>query len=115
MAAIDWDPHYRHGYMGVAPTKDTYKYMRIGDRVEECRTVEVHSFAMGDVEDPDLFAAEPLIAWEKSEMGQWVMANAVETPTWHRMADPVTMGYRYTIRAKLAGPKLTEYLLRQGR
>ena len=89
--------------------------MRIGDRVEECRTVEVHSFAMGDVEDPYLFAAEPLIAWEKSEIGQWVMANAVETPTWHRMADPVTMGYRYTIRAKLAGPKLTEYLLRQGR
>ena len=36
------------------------KYNIIGDRVEECKEIIVHSFSMGDVEDPDLYAAQPL-------------------------------------------------------
>jgi hypothetical protein len=90
------------------------KYVVIGDCVEEVKTVVVHEFSMGDVEDPDLFAAEPLIAWEKSEQGQWVMKNACDTPTWNRSADPVLMGFRYRITAKLTGPALTEWLLKYG-
>lgn len=89
------------------------KYVVVGDRVEEVKTVVVHEFLMSDVEDPDLCAAEPLLAWEKSEQGQWVMNNACDTPTWHRSADPITYGYRYRITAKLMGPALTEWLLRQ--
>jgi hypothetical protein len=91
------------------------KYMVIGDRVEQVETITVHSFSLSDVEDPDLYAAEPLIAWEKSDQGQWVMRNACDTPTRHRMADPATYGYKYVIRAKLTGPALTEWLLRYGR
>ena len=90
------------------------KYVIVGDRVEEVKTITVHKFTMSDVEDPDLHAAEPLIAWEKSEQGQWVIKNACDTPTWHRMADPSTYGYSYIIRAKLMGPALTEWLLRYG-
>ena len=90
------------------------KYNIVGDRVEECREIVVHSFTMGDVEDPDLYAAEPMIEWEKSDQGQWIMKNAADTPTWHRMADHVTYGYKYQIRAKLTGPALTEWLLRYG-
>lgn len=82
--------------------------------MEECRTITVYSFAMGDVEDPDLYAAEPLCKWEQSEQGQWIMKNAADTPTWHRMADTASMGYRYAIRAKLQGPALTEWILRYG-
>jgi hypothetical protein len=91
------------------------KYVVIGDRVEEVRTVVVHEFSLGDVEDPDLYAAEPLIAWEKSDLGQWVMNNSCDTPTWHRIADPVSYGYKYRITAKLTGPGLTEWLLRYGK
>lgn len=91
------------------------KYNIVGDRVEECRTVVVHSFSIFDVDDPDLQIAKPMIDWEKSEKGQWIMKNAVDTPTWHRMADPMTYGYKYQIRAKLMGPALTEWLLRYGR
>ena len=87
---------------------------RVGDRVKEVRTIVVHSFTVGDVEDPDLYAAQPLIEWEKSERGQWMMANAVETPSWHRFADPALLGYKYQIQAKLQGAKLTEWLLRYG-
>jgi hypothetical protein len=89
-----------------------YKYNVIGDRVEECREVIVHSFTMGDVDDPDLYAAQPLHEWEKSEAGQWVMKNAVDTPTWYRISDPMNFGYKYQIHAKLMGPPLTEWLLR---
>lgn len=101
------------GYLGISPTKDTYRYMKIGDRVEEVRTIVVHEFMMGDVEDPDLYAADPLLKWEKSEIGQWVMNNALETPSWHRIPDTLQFGYKYQIRAKFAGARLTEYLLRR--
>jgi hypothetical protein len=103
------------GFLGSAPTKDTYKYMLVGDRVEEVREVVVHEFTMGDVEDPDLYAAEPLWKWQQSEMGQWIMENAVETPSWYRIPDMMQYGYKFQVRAKLMGPKLTEYLLRQGK
>jgi hypothetical protein len=90
------------------------KYVVIGDRVEEVKTIVVHSFNMSDVEDPDLWAAESLIEWEKSDRGQWIMKNACDTPTWYRTADPSTFGYKYIITAKLTGPPLTEWLLRYG-
>jgi len=111
--ALDWQS--RQGWLGNEPTATTYEYTLVGDRVEQTKTVVVHSFSMGDVEDPDLYAAEPLIKWEKSEAGQWVMNNAVETPSWHRMADNQMIGYRYEIRARLRGAALTEWLLRHGR
>jgi len=91
-----------------------YKYNVIGDRVEECKEIVVHQFSMGDVEDPDLYAAQPLYEWQQSEAGQWVMKNAADTPTWYRMADPISYGYKYQVRAKLMGPALTEWLLRHG-
>jgi hypothetical protein len=81
--------------------------------MEEIKELVVHSFTMGDVEDPDLYAAQPLSEWERSEQGQWIMKHAVETPTWYRMADPVSYGYKYEIRARFAGPALTEMLLRK--
>ncbi len=91
------------------------KYVIVGDRVEEVKTVVVHEFSMGDVEDPDLYAAQPLSDWERSEKGQWVMKNACDTPTWYRLSNPATFGYQYQIRAKLMGPSLTEWLLKYGR
>lgn len=53
---------------------------------ERSVTMVVHEILLGDVEDPVLFAAEPLIAWEKTEQGQWVMKNSVDKPTWYLCA-----------------------------
>jgi hypothetical protein len=100
------------GYFGTEPTKDTYRYMQIGDRIEEVREVVVHEFTMGDVDDPDLYAAQPLWEWQQSEQGQWIMENSVETPSWYRIPDTLQYGYKFQVRAKLSGPRLTEYLLR---
>ena len=60
----------------------------------------VHSFTMADAEDPDLYAAEPLYKWEKSEEGKWVMEHAVEQPIWQRIIEQNTYMYRYVIKAK---------------
>jgi hypothetical protein len=96
--------------------RNKYIIMKDGntDRVEEVKELIVHTFNVGDVEDPDLYAAEPLFEWEKSEPGQWVMKHALETPSWYRAVDFHTFGYKYHIKAKFAGVALTELLLRQG-
>jgi hypothetical protein len=108
------DAYFKH-HSPYTHRPPKHKYNVIGDRVEECKEVVVHEFSMGDVEDPDLYAAQPLYDWEKSDIGQWVMKNAADTPTWYRMADPMSYGYKYQIRAKLIGPSLTEWLLRYGK
>jgi hypothetical protein len=106
---------YFHNHTDRVYRPPMTKYVIVGDRVEEVKTVVVHEFQMGDVEDPDLYAAEPLMAWERSEAGQWCMKNAADTPTWYRMADPISYGYKYQIHAKLMGPALTEWLLRNSK
>jgi len=106
---------HAQGWLGERPVKDTYKYMIVEDRVEEVRELVVHEFTLGDVEDPDLYAADPIIKWQQSEMGMWIMANAFEPPSWHRVPDTLQYGYRYQIRAKLMGARLTEFLLRNNK
>jgi len=70
--------------------------MKISD---EAINVVVHKFRMGDVEDPALYAAEPLYQWEHSEPGQWVMKNSIQTPTWHLIPNPDFFGHEVLIRA----------------
>ena len=96
------------------PDWPAMRYNIVDGRVEESRRVVVHSFAVDDVEDPELWAAEPIHKWENSEQGQWVVANAAETPVWHRNIDHATYSHNYAITAVLAGSKLTEWLLRYG-
>jgi hypothetical protein len=74
--------------------------------------VKVHKFSVGDVEDPDIYAAEPLWEFEQSEKGKWVTDNSIETPTWHRYADHNTFGYVYYITAKLPKEKYTFFRLK---
>ena len=74
--------------------------------------VVVHHFPMGDVEDPDLYAAEPLYNWQQSEAGTWVMAHAVEPPFWVRQPDLSSYGYRYYIVARLREQDQTYFKLK---
>jgi len=78
------------------------EYKLIDERVVKFLDVVVHEFGMGDVEDPDLYAAQPLHDWQQSEQGKWVMEHAVETPFWHRHVDPYEYGYRYYVVARLS-------------
>lgn len=88
--------------------------MLIDGQVHEIYTVRVHEFRMGDVEDPDLYAAQPLWDWQESEIGKWVMDRAVDTPEWHRQSDPITFGHRYVILAKLKDIDYTAWQFKWG-
>ena len=79
------------------------EFQLIDGRPVKISTVVVHEFAMGDVEDPDIYAAEPLLAWQKSKAGEWVMLHSVDQPQWHRRADLhlYGYGYRYYVTARL--------------
>ena len=74
--------------------------------------VKVYEFNLGDVEDPDLYAGEPLYQWQQTEAGQWVMEHAVETPFWHRVVNPYTFGYTYYIIARLSEQDHTYWTLK---
>jgi hypothetical protein len=91
------------------------RYKVENDIVKEIHKVVVHQFTMGDVEDPDLYAAEPMWKWQESEQGKFVMENAVDQPEWHRQLDPGTYGYKYAITAELEAKKLSEFYLRWGK
>lgn len=71
-------------------------------------------FNIGDVEDPEIYAAEPIYNWQQTEHGRWVMEHAHDLK-FYTQPDLATLGYTVTIRGKLPdGPLVTEYLLRWG-
>ena len=102
----DQYPEYQHW--------QAEEYKIINDHVVRFSDICVHEFTMGDVEDPDLYAAEPLLEWQHSEMGKFVMSKAIETPEWHRHADHTTYGYQYAVVAKLKERDYTFWVLKWG-
>jgi hypothetical protein len=67
---------------------------------------------MGDVEDPDIYAAQPIYQWQQTDQGRWVMEHAHDL-TYFTSADPHGYGYRISIRGTINDPKrITEYYLR---
>jgi hypothetical protein len=72
----------------------------------------VHEFFIGDVEDPDIYAAEPVWTWQRSELGQWVTTHVVGEIYWTRAADYASYGFRYRIMARLSEQNQTFFKLK---
>ena len=102
------------GYMNKPKVIKTHDVMVFGDNVHKIHTVVVHRFQMGDVEDPDLYAAQPLWEWQASEMGKWVMERAVDTPEWHRQMDQLQYHMQYAVTAKMKDVDYTFWVLKWG-
>ena len=88
------------------------EYKIIDDRVVRFNDICVHEFTMGDVEDPDLYAAQPIWEWQESEAGKFVMEHAAETPYWIRQVDHSSYGHQYKIIARLSEPNQTFFKLK---
>jgi hypothetical protein len=88
------------------------EYKIINDQLVRFSDVCVHEFTMGDVEDPDLYAAQPLWEWQDSEAGKFVMEHAAESPYWIRQTDHSSYGYQYRIMARLSEPNQTFFRLK---
>lgn len=76
--------------------------------------VKVHEFVMSDIDDFEIYVADPLYKWEKSEQGQWVMSNATETPYYTSGFDHRTYGMRVVIMADLSEENVTYFNLKWG-
>lgn len=72
----------------------------------------VHSFGIGDVEDPEIYSAAPILDFEKSEKGQWLKERAVEQMSYTIGVDPYSYGYRCSIWAVLKEEDLVFYRLK---
>ena len=86
----------------------------IGDKAVRFRDICVHEIRMGDVEDPDLFVADPIWKWQESDAGKFIMEHAIEKPYWTRQADISSYGHVYRIMARLSEQHETFWTLKWG-
>jgi hypothetical protein len=56
---------------------------------------------IADCEDPEIYAAAPIIEWQHTDEGAWVMKHAVETPSYRIRTCPDTWGYVVDIYGQL--------------
>ncbi len=77
-------------------------------------TLEIiaHRFSVGDVEDPDIYAGQPIYEWEQSEAGQWMMKHSNPTPMWQRELNHLTYGTDYVIKGYLTPDQYTYWKLK---
>jgi hypothetical protein len=107
---LDWES--KSGIVGAPRGNINHDVIVVDDHAVRIHTILAHTFRVGDVEDPILYAALPLYQWEHSEEGQWIMQHAVEAPKWHRQADPLNYDYSFAITAKLKERDYTYWLVK---
>jgi hypothetical protein len=66
---------------------------------------------MGDTEDPYLMAGFPLSEWERTETGQWVIANTLEPPVFYCIPNQY-LGYNIVVEALFTKESAVEYALK---
>jgi hypothetical protein len=72
-----------------------------------------HSFTMGDVEDPELYAAGPITEWQKTEQGQWVMQHCLD-PQYRFRSHPQTWGHHVELFGNLDERSAVVFTLKWG-
>lgn len=74
--------------------------------------ITFHIFTMGDVDDIDVYVAQPIYEWQQTDKGRWVMENA-HNLTYFTQHDDYHWGHKVAIRGEINDPrKVTEYYLR---
>ena len=72
----------------------------------------VHQFNMSDVEDPEIYAAQPIWEWQQTDVGQWVMQHSRPEPYWLVGFGGTSYGYRVQIVANLSDQDVTFFHLK---
>ena len=71
----------------------------------------LHQFRMGDVDDVEIYVAQPIYEWQQTPQGRWCTEHA-ENLHYLTGFDPGGWGYRITITGDLEDKLATEFLLR---
>lgn len=93
-------------------TKEVCKQGKLA--LEEVYSVVVLSFQMGDVDDLEIYIAQPIWEWKQTDQGKFVIDNTVKQCVIERHIDHFSFGYKIQVRAFLEKKKLAEYYLRWG-
>jgi len=72
----------------------------------------LHEFRMGDVEDPEIYCAEPIYEWQQTPEGKFCMEKGTDLE-YHINADPMTFGYKVIITGRLSGKHATFWALKK--
>lgn len=73
----------------------------------------LHTFNMGDVEDVDIYVAQPIYEWQQTEKGAWCMSNATDL-TYDVTVNPNNFGYKIIIKGEVEQSQAVECILRWG-
>ena len=76
--------------------------------------IKVHEFRMADVDDVEIFAAQPIWEWQQTDAGKWVMEHSEPAPVWTTGWDQSHYGRRITITADLREEDATYFNLKWG-
>lgn len=68
---------------------------------------------MGDVEDPELYAAMPLGEFMATDKGQWIRDNCAD-PRYIIRPDPHTYGIKVIVYGQVEDRRAVEWILRWG-
>lgn len=75
--------------------------------------ITFHSFILGDVDDPEIYAAMPIGEWQQTEQGQWVMKHCSD-PRYTIGPDGNSWGHRVTIYGDIEDQHATFFKLKWG-
>ena len=68
---------------------------------------------MGDVEDVEIYAAEPIYAWQQTDQGQWIMEHCPD-PQFRLINDEYAWGYSVNISGPLNDQDAVYFKLKWG-
>ena len=75
------------------------------------KRLALHQFRMGDVDDVEIYVAQPIYEWQQTAQGRWCTEHA-ENLHYLTALNPSSFGYRITITGDLEDKLATEFLLR---
>lgn len=88
----------------------------VDGQIVKIKKLTVHQFVVDSIaleHDTYLYnATAPLLQWQSSESGQWVLQHAVETPEYHKMYDVHSGHTKYVITARFTEKDATWFLLK---
>jgi hypothetical protein len=75
--------------------------------------VTFHTFTMGDVDDPEIYAAQPIYEWQQTEQGRWVMDHCND-PKFAIEPDGQSWGHRVRLYGDINDKDATFFKLKWG-
>ena len=97
--------------MAISTKKSSYGSQPLPVYKGPSTRVRMHSFKMGDVDDLEVYIAQPIWEWQQTEKGKWCMKYGDDLRySWQ--ADHQSFGYHVVIDGLLQDEDLTFFLLK---